>query len=159
MVGIIIGTVCLVGLVKVVGRRHGYRGHSCRGHYRRRRHISSPRDRMEHLFDELDLSEEQEDKVKDHVRAYRKRVRKLKAERERSAEDIAAAMRSESFDENILGEMFARHDDVMRELRKDSVELLAHVHYILDERQRTKLASIIDGGPSFGFHPYRWARS
>lgn len=160
MVGIIIGTVCLIGLVKVVGRHH-HHGHGC--HRRGRgRYLRGGDGWLETLADELELSAEQQDKVEDHVRAFTRRARKLRGERERTREDVAEAMRSESFDENILGEMFVRHDDALRELRKDFVEMLAHIHYVLDERQRRKLARFIDRGPRpfrGGFHPYRWARS
>lgn len=115
---------------------------------------------MEELFDELDVNEEQEAKIKDSVRAFFKRARKLRGERQKTREDIAEVMRSESFDENLMGEMFVRHDDVLRELRKDTVEVLAQIHFVLDSRQRIKLASIIDTGPTFfGMNPYRWARS
>lgn len=161
MVGIIVGTVCLVGLVKVVGHRHGYhgchghRGHAHWGRRHRRRRPSDPRERMELLLDQLDVSEEQEAAIKDHVRAFYKRAKKHRNETERSRDDIAEVMRSESFDENILGEMFVRHDDALRELRKDSVELLAHIHYVLDAEQRRKLASIIESGPRWFGGPYR----
>jgi len=161
MVGIIIGTICLVGLVKVVGRHHGHHWHHGHGHHRCRHSLRGRGSWLDELGDELDLNPEQQDKVEDHVRAFTRRARKLRGERDRTREDVAEAMRSESFDENILGEMYARHDDALRELRKDFVEMLAHIHYLLDERQRRKLARIIDRGPRpfrGGFHPYRWAR-
>ncbi len=55
-----------------------------------------------------------------------------------------------------LGELFARHDEKLREMRKTFVGSLAKVNEALDEDQRKKLADIVEGGfGPFGGGPYR----
>jgi hypothetical protein len=82
----------------------------------------------------------------------------MRGEAERTRADVARAVRAESFDENIMGDLFVRHDDELRELRIQSVELLATVHAALDERQRELLADFITSSHPFRFGgPYRAA--
>ncbi len=134
MFGFFVGTACLIGLF-VTMKRHRYGGR-CRG----RRFAGA------HLFDELGLNEEQERAVRQRMRHFRDKVRPLRDEKERLARDLATAIRSEHFDENVLGETFVRHDDLLRELRLEFVEMMAHVHEALDQRTREKLAALLESG-------------
>jgi hypothetical protein len=58
-------------------------------------------------------------------------------------------MRSPAVDEVLFGEMFARHDAALEALRKAGVGAIAKVHDALDERQRARLADMIEAGPGF----------
>jgi hypothetical protein len=58
-------------------------------------------------------------------------------------------MRSQAFDEVLFGELFARHDSAMEAFRKAAFSALAKVHEALDERQRARLAELIESGPRF----------
>ena len=64
--------------------------------------------------------------------------------------DIAKTLRSESFSEEALAEVIARHDEVHDRMRKAVVDALAKVHTSFDTAQREKLAELIAHGPSFG---------
>ena len=64
--------------------------------------------------------------------------------------DIAKTLRSESFSEEALAEVIARHDEVHDRMRKAVVDALAKVHTSFDTAQREKLAELIAHGPSSG---------
>jgi hypothetical protein len=65
-------------------------------------------------------------------------------------------MRSESFDAESLGEAFAKHDSALSTLRNAVVEGLAKIHEALDEKQRARLAELIESGMGRRWHgPYR----
>jgi hypothetical protein len=69
-------------------------------------------------------------------------------------DEIARIMRTPVFDEEMMGEMFVRHDDRLRDLRLRLVGALARIHEALDDDQRERLADMLGGGRSFG-SPYR----
>ena len=87
------------------------------------------------------------DEVRDEARKQREELGKTRA-------DIAKAMRSASFDEVLLGELFARHDTVMEAMRRTVTGALAKVHVVLDEKQRDQVADLIERGPR-AFRPSR----
>jgi uncharacterized membrane protein len=72
-------------------------------------------------------------------------------EAKRSRQEIADALRRPTFDGVVLGEQFARHDTMIEGARKAFVGLVARVHDALEPEQRTKLASLVERGPRFGW--------
>jgi uncharacterized membrane protein len=110
------------------------------------------------LFDRLETTPGQEKAIRAEVRGLRDRAKVLKDERGRTRDDLAAAIRDEGFSEVVMGEMFARHDDVLRELRQDVVGALVRIHSVLEPEQRERLAKVIESGrrPFWG-GPYRSA--
>ena len=72
-------------------------------------------------------------------------------ETRRSREELADALRRPTFDGVVLGEQFARHDTVIEGARKAFVGLVARVHDALEPEQRTRLASLVERGPRFGW--------
>jgi hypothetical protein len=72
-------------------------------------------------------------------------------ETRRSRQEIADALRRPTFDGVVLGEQFARHDTVIEGARKAFVGLVARVHDALEPEQRTRLASLVERGPRFGW--------
>lgn len=187
MFGFIIGTACLLGLVGVVrrGRRrhwgHGYghhgHGHGCgrggghwhghRGHHGHHGHHGhddwdGPRGGFRGgplywLFDHLETTPGQEKVIREAVEEMRDKARESKKEVRASGEDVARALRSELFDETLVGDMFARQDDQVRELQKAFAGALAKIHDALDDKQRARLADLLESGRRFsGFGgPYR----
>ncbi|MGK4006361.1 periplasmic heavy metal sensor [Sorangium sp. So ce1036] len=154
MLGFVFGTACLIGLFMALKRgRHacgapwdagppffGRRGFGGRG-FRRRFFLSF-------LFDRLDTTPAQEkvivaafDELRAAADAQRGEIRGTRA-------DVAAAMRSPSFDETRLGELFARHDTAIEALRRAAVGALGKVHAVLEDRQREQLADLIEIGPA-----------
>lgn len=176
MLGFLIGTACLIGLIKVLrgGRRWGYRsggwsggscgGGSCGGGgwgYRGGHHHEggwrdgADWDRggpfwLRGLFERLGTSAAQEKVIRDAIDEARRSASDLRDEGRHTRSDVARAVRSPSFDETVLGELFARHDTHLEKVRKDMVGVLAKVHAVLDDRQRDILAQIIERGPFAG---------
>lgn len=155
MLGFVVGTACLIGLIMTLRRGGRY---DCGGHwgagprsfgrrgfggfgFRRRFFLSF-------LFDRLGTTPSQEkvivsavDELRAAAEAHRSEIRSTRA-------DVAAAMRSPSLDETRLGELFARHDTAIESLRKAAVGALGKVHAVLEDRQREQLADLIEIGPA-----------
>jgi len=107
------------------------------------------------LADRLDATPAQEQVIRAATDEFREAASKLKGEGKRTRAEIAAAFRKGSFDEVLLGELYARHDRSIEELRKGFVGMGARIHDALDEGQRTRLADLIEAGPR-GWRP-RWS--
>jgi len=193
MFGIIIGTACLIGLIKVL--RRGWYGHGGYGYGHdgpgfggfggfgggcgggggdwagRSRgwgggpfgfaggapwesgggrwggRWGGPDFFLRQIFEHLDATPGQEKVMREAASELRAEAAKHREELHKTRADIAKAMRSESFDEVLLGELFARHDSALESLRKATTGALARVHVVLDERQRARLADLIELGP------------
>lgn len=182
MFGFVIGALSLYGLIKVL--RWG-RGGACGGGWRGRRgfHGGHHGWRREHgewqgehdrgrdgwrdgggpgfwlrgLFRRLDTTPGQEKVMRQAAQELMTAMAPLKSEMQDSRRDIAQALRTGTVDEVAMGELFARHDEKLREARKAFVGALANVSEALDEDQRKRLADFIDrnGGWSGFGGPYR----
>ncbi len=183
MLGFLIGTACLIGLVKMLRRggchrSYGYRsfgyGGSCGGggrgygweghdHGHDRGHGGPFRTHgrggwrpgghgmahfvLRRLFEVLDTTPGQEKVIAAALEEMRETMAKHRGEVRKSREDLAKAMRSPSFDETVMGELFARHDTAIEAMRRAAVGSMAKVHEALDERQRARLADLIEESP------------
>jgi hypothetical protein len=104
---------------------------------------------MRGIMDRLETTPAQERVIVAAVDEFHEAAGKLRGEARRSRGDVAAAFRKPSFDEVLLGELYARHDTALEELRKAFVGVGAKVHDALDEKQRARLADLIESGPGF----------
>jgi uncharacterized membrane protein len=186
MLGFIIGTACLIGLVKVLRRgacgggygygggggcggggwgRRGFRG----GHHegwgggggwsRWGGGFGGPGMILRGILEHLDATQDQEKVIVAAFHEVRDEARKHREELHKSRADIAKAMRSPGFDEVLLGELFARHDQTLEAMRRTVTGALAKVHNALDEKQRVRLAELIEEGPrAFRYGPPRGSR-
>ena len=174
MLGFLIGTACLFGLMKTLHHGcHGHRGgryfrssffgHRCGSDSRCHGPADEPFDRdasgfggrdviLRMLFRKLDTTHGQEKVIAEAADEIHAAARKLRGEFRSSREDVAKAVRTEHFDEVLFGEMFARHDAAAEGMRKTVFGALAKVHAVLDEKQRERLAELIERGPGFFQH-------
>lgn len=166
MFGFLIGTACLIGLIATLRRgscgyayggghcgprgrfghhhHHGYRDDDDdRGHWRSG---FGPRAWVSMLSRRLDLTPAQEKVVRQSFEEVRDAIRKGRGELRDTRKDVARAFRAGSFDAVLMGETFSRHDNTIDEVRKAVTGALARVHEALDERQREKLAQILEEG-------------
>ena len=175
MLGFLIGTACLIALIKVVRRgRHGHggwSGGSCGGGWGRHRHGDGHHHHrgwggwrddafwLRGLFERLDTSPAQEKVIREAIDEMRRSTSDLRDEARATRDDVAKAVQSPSLDETVLGELFARHDTHLEKVRKDAVGALGKVHAVLDDRQRELLAQLIASGPFGGRRggPFRTA--
>lgn len=162
MFGFLMGTACLVGLFWVLkGPRHF--GHGCHGFGSRSGHERFDGRRgfggrafLHWLFERLDTTPGQERVIRAAADDLFDRVWAARREVDDSRKDVARAVRAESFDAEAMGEAFAKHDSAMAELRKALIDGLAKAHEALDERQRQRLAELIESGLGRRWHgPYR----
>jgi hypothetical protein len=102
---------------------------------------------LRYLSDRLDATPAQERAMAAAFEEFRGEARGLRDEVASSRKDVAAALRKPSFDEVLLGELYARHDTALEKLRKAFVGMMAKVHDALEEPQRERLAQIIERGP------------
>jgi Spy/CpxP family protein refolding chaperone len=170
MLGFLIGFASLAGLVAVLragrrgggcggrgwhGHHHGWHGHHGRGgwgggggggHW------------LRFAFERLDTTPGQEKEIKAAVEELMGKISALKGEGQATRQDVANALRNDSIDENMLAELFSRHDDKLREAHKAFADAFGRIHGALDAEQRKRLADFIAGGGlgrGFGAGPYR----
>ena len=99
------------------------------------------------IAERLEATPAQEKVIRDATDEFRETVAKLKGEGKKTRADVASAFRKGHFDEVLFGELFARHDTALVELRKAFVGMGAHIHDALDDKQRARLAELIEAGP------------
>jgi Spy/CpxP family protein refolding chaperone len=104
------------------------------------------------LADRLDATREQEQVMGDAVRELLEQLRGIKHEAAGTRTDLGEAFGSERLDEHRLGELFARHDQLLADGRKAVVAALAKIHDVLEPKQREQLSRLLGRG---GFSPYR----
>ena len=104
------------------------------------------------VLSRVDATPAQERAIGAAFEEFRGDIKKLGGgETRRSRQEIADALRQPTFDGVVLGEQFARHDTVIEGARKAFVGLVARVHDTLEPEQRTRLATLVERGPRFGW--------
>ena len=110
------------------------------------------------IFARLDTTPGQEREIRAAIEEFENAARAAKGGLHDVREDLARAVRGESFDEVAAGEASVRAN-VATNAMKDAFEAaLKRVHAVLDANQRERLAELIATGPSFGGrwgNPYR----
>jgi uncharacterized membrane protein len=179
MFGFLFGTACLITIAALVRRRRRRwargetMGHGCGHHRHFGRHWHHDHHDHHDAYDggggfprwdgppagvarfiasRIDATPEQYRVIRNELETFLETARPLRREIRLSRDDVAKAMRTDAFDEEIMGESFARQDDNLTEVRKALVGALATIHDALDERQRARLASLLESGPR-GFGP------
>jgi hypothetical protein len=104
------------------------------------------------VLSRVDATPAQERAIGAAFEEFRGDMKKLGGgETRRSRQEIADALRQPTFDGVVLGEQFARHDTVIEGARKAFVGLVARVHDALEPEQRSRLATLVERGPRFGW--------
>lgn len=172
MCGFILGSICLVALVKMVrggchGRfRGGCGGGGCGG-WGRGHHGHHGFDHGEgagpgpfagarmgdfllrRVSSELHATPAQEKALRDILGSLRDEMSKNRELLRSARESVAKTLRSESFSEEALAEAVTRHDEVQESLRKALVDTIGKLHTTFDPDQRQRLADLITSGPFF----------
>ena len=182
MLGFVVGSVCLIALFRMHHRRRMWwayhQGHGgCEGHHGhgpfgghgpgpfgraggpfgggfRGGPFGGGRRGLYGLFSALDATPAQEKVILSAIDEVKQAVREGRGELRQSREDLARAFRADSFDAEVMGNAFARHDEHLERLRKAVTGALAKVHDALDERQRARLAEWLDSTGGLGFGPF-----
>ncbi len=170
---IVIGVLGIIAMRRAHRRSHGYggfggygwygpyghdHGHGHHGHHGwRGRHNAKTRMMLHGLFVRIDASPAQERAILSEVERLQERVRGAKAGLHDARGDLATALRGPVLDEAALGDVLGRVDAATGETRSAIVDALRGVHELLDDRQRGRVADLLDqrDGGWRGFGPYR----
>jgi len=167
MFGCFFGALCLIGLIAMLRRHHhcgrwGGRGGpgpwgggpggwdddgpwgGGRGGFFRSRILRQLSMRLRATPGQEKVIAQAADEVLEAGRAAHQAMRASK-------KDLADVFSGPSFDESLLGDVFSRQDDAIRNLRLVVTGALARVHEVLEPEQRERLAEILSRGPG------RWA--
>lgn len=131
---------------------HDWSGpHGCRG----RRHARG-RMMLHALFHRIDATPAQERAIVHEVEKLQDRLRGIKSGVHDARGDLAAALRGPVLDDAALGAALGRVDAATGEARAAVLDALRGVHGVLDDRQRSQVADLLDRGSWWrGFGPYR----
>jgi Spy/CpxP family protein refolding chaperone len=157
--GFVIGTICLIGLVRVLTRRHwygGYRHHysyGCRpgpygggygygGGWGRGRFFYG-------ILGRLDATPSQEKAILSAIDELRSSAWELRGSVRETRGDIARTISGPAFDESALNAAGGRLDDASHRLRAVGATL-GKIHGVLDDRQRKLLGEMIESGWAHG---------
>lgn len=134
MFGFIVGTACLIGLIRVLRAPHwsGRMGWGRRGRI------------LGRIFSRLETSPSQENVIVDAISDVRAGGRKAMPELAATRAQVAEILRAETFDPALLEPVFARHDQALAEMRALTSNAFGKVHGVLDARQRNELAALIE---------------
>jgi len=161
MLGFIIGTVCLIGLIKVLrrgrgwyGHRWGYGPHGGGYGYGPMGGGGGSRWFLRGLFHRLETTPGQEKAIVAAIDELRENRRVIREELEQSRGDVARVVAGGLVEDNSLEDTFARQDRLLAQLRVSFVEAMKKITEVLDERQRKQIADMLAGG----FFRAGWAR-
>ena len=161
-----IGILGLAAMRRAHHRCYGYHGYGWDGPYghgdhdgfhgipRRRRH---KRMMLHALLGRIDASPAQERAIIGEVEKLQDRVRAAKAGMQDARGDLAAALRGPVLDDAALGAVLGRVDVATGEARSAVVDALRGIHGVLDDKQRSQVADLVDRGGGWwrGSGPYR----
>jgi hypothetical protein len=110
------------------------------------------------VFSRLDTTPGQEREIRSAIEELQKTAWEAKSGVKGAREDLANAIRGESFDESAFGEAQGRADTTMNQVKDAFAAALKRIHAVLDANQRERLAELLTKGPGFGRRggtPYR----
>jgi len=151
MFGFLIGTLCLIGLIKVV--RHGRGGHRFGGGPRRWM--------LRRLFERLDTTPGQEKVILEAVEQVEQNGRAAKQAFFGGRIDLGRAMRGEHFDTAAVNVAFEKQQEAADAFKKSVLENLQKIHEALTPAQRQVAGDLLENGPralhgGCGGHGGRW---
>jgi uncharacterized membrane protein len=106
----------------------------------------------------LDASPAQERAIIGEVDKLRERLHNARSSVKDARGDLAAAIRGPALDDAALGAVLGRVDTATGEARSAILEALRNIHAVLDDKQRERLADVLDRGwwrGAAGGGPYR----
>lgn len=148
MLGFIIGTICLIALIKVVKRgRGGGCGHRGRGGWRGGwRGEGFRHGWLRWVYEALDTSPGQEKVLRGAIDEMRKAAEGTRGEWRNARVALAEALQGDTFDEAAVQKAYARMEVEAQQLRDKLVDNLRNVHETLTPDQRKRLSSMVSRG-------------
>ena len=143
MLGFIFGTVCLIGLVKVIrgGRRWGYGGWNQDSGGGPRRWM------LRRLFQRLDTTPGQEKVITETFDELQEKFRAVREQLMNGRGVFAKSVRGEHFDGESVRDQFEKQQGAFEELKKAAVAGAQKIHEALTPEQRAVAGDLIEFGP------------
>lgn len=138
MFGFLIGTLSLIGLIKVVRNGRGWGSHG-RGGPRRWM--------LRRLFERLDTTPGQEKVILEAMDKVEQNGRAAKEAFFGGRVDIGRAMRGEHFDTAAVNEAFEKQQATVDAFKKAVLEQMQKIHEALTPEQRQAAGDLIENGP------------
>jgi hypothetical protein len=158
--GFLVGTLCLIGLVRAVARPRWYRGgfrhygghggwggpygygygYGHGGGWRRGRGF------LFRILSRLDATPSQEKAIIGAIDELKSSAWELRGTVRDTRGDIARTIAGPAFDDSALHAATSRLDDASQRLRAAVAGALGKIHGVLDDRQRKVLAEMIESG-------------
>lgn len=167
--------ICLAAAIGILGiaamrrahrRCHGHHGYGWYGPFGHdhdhghgpfgggfSRHHMKGRMMLHALFSRIDASPAQERAIVAEVEKLQDRLRTAKSGVHDARGDLAAALRGPVLDDAALGAVLGRVDVATGDARGAVVDALRGIHSVLDDRQRSQVADMIDAGPRGWWRP------
>lgn len=166
MFGFFVGTLCLVGFIGVLRRRHwrhhafyghalhggGWHGHGWHGGCgggRFGRHGYGPGWGLYRAFQELDTSPGQEKAIRSALGDLRTSLSELRPELRVLRSQVAKSLESEQFDAPELEASLERQAAAVGRIGPVFASVLGRIHEALDPDQRRRLARLVESGPGY----------
>jgi Spy/CpxP family protein refolding chaperone len=147
MFGFVIGTLSLIGLIKLSrwqrwGGGYGYGG----GGYGGRG--GGPRNWMlRRLFQRLDTTPGQEKVIAQAFDTLREKAQAFREGAFASKADVAKAVSGEHFDAETVRDAFAKHEVQFDSLKNELIAQMQKIHEALNPEQRKQIGQLIEYGP------------
>jgi Spy/CpxP family protein refolding chaperone len=155
MIGFILGTACLIGLIAIWTRhRHGYYAFAEGRHGYHRHRAGDERGfgwrgrgrggmALYRLFDRLDTTPGQEKAIKNALEEAREQLAMVRQPLEELRSDLGEAMQQDAFDRAQVEALFTRGEGRLKEARASVIEALERVHAALEPEQRKQLGKLV----------------
>ncbi len=131
----VVGTLCLIGFLKMWAGPHRRRRGRCHRHGSRRwrRHLDG-------LFERLDTSPGQEKEIRSAVEDFFEDVVPMRRAMRHSLKDqILEVLAEEELDEDTLRPRMMEHETRVASIRESLLTLITRIHTALDSEQRAQL--------------------
>ena len=112
---------------------------------------------MHAALERIDASPAQERAIIAEIEKLQEKVHSAKRNLKDARGDLSSAIRGSVLDDAALGAVLGRVDTSTAEARGAVVEALRNIHGVLDDKQRTQVADLLDsnGGGWWRRGPYR----
>ena len=136
------------------GGGHGWHGG---GGWHRHHRFGRRRWMMHAALERIDASPAQERAIIAEIEKLQEKVHSAKRNLKDARGDLSSAIRGSVLDDAALGAVLGRVDTSTAEARGAVVEALRNIHGVLDDKQRTQVADLLDsnGGGWWRRGPYR----